>query len=365
MANLVFLAHPVAGSQGIPKVVDLERRAKSALEYHFGVSGVKVVPAMELFGTGPSSIRGRRVIAAYIRYSDEKQHGNYSLDVQTELIAKKVRGDHAGATLVYFMDLAESGRKIVGREAYLTICDLAKRRLIQAVICVRYDRLGRNYVDQVLASEELGVRYGVEVLSATEPKDEGMMKMALFYADMEAMKIGRRAKDALASAAQQGYATGGATYGYRLKRINDPRGGGRTRPIYVVEPEEAKVVRNIFKWYIEGLGYARIAARLNEQKIVSPGGGTWDVTAVRSILYNHTKYRGYQVLGKVTRKLLQSGKTHYARHPEDEWLVSSKPAHAAIISVVIPRQRLTASALYRGFLTRCPCGTASLAGEFV
>lgn len=95
-----------------------------------------------------------------------------------------------------------------------------------------------------------------------------------------------------------GFHAGGRIYGYDLvpewpaglptdQRSADNRLGTRVE----INEEQATIVRRIFQDYADGCSQRDIARRLNREHIPSPRGGTWDHTAVRSMLLN-PKYIG-------------------------------------------------------------------------
>jgi hypothetical protein len=61
---------------------------------------------------------------------------------------------------------------------------------------------------------------------------------------------------------------------------------------------EAKIIRRIYRMFLEGMTQSKIARILTEEKILSPGGKTkWHSTTVKSILQNE-KYKGDALLQK-------------------------------------------------------------------
>ena len=64
---------------------------------------------------------------------------------------------------------------------------------------------------------------------------------------------------------------------------------------YVIVPEEAEVVRSIFRDYLDGKGVAAIMKRLNESGILTQQGFTWHQSAVQCVLHNYT-YTGNLLL---------------------------------------------------------------------
>jgi hypothetical protein len=95
-----------------------------------------------------------------------------------------------------------------------------------------------------------------------------------------------------------------------------------------VVPEQAALVRRIFQEYSDGASYKKITHALNGEGVVSPGGKTWDVSAVRNILHNES-YRGYRVWNQTRRnKKVQKGTK--TSKPREEWIIQ-KGAHEVIV----------------------------------
>jgi len=118
------------------------------------------------------------------------------------------------------------------------------------------------------------------------------------------------------------------------RRVVDPDGkldkeGQPVRYVtYKVVPEQAGIVRRIFEEYSSAGSYKKIAHALNSERVVSPGGKTWDVSAVRTILFNES-YRGYRVWNQTRRnKKVQIGTK--TPKPREEW-VTHKGAHETIV----------------------------------
>ena len=66
----------------------------------------------------------------------------------------------------------------------------------------------------------------------------------------------------------------------------------------VLNKEEAAIIKLIFKLFLGGSSFTRIARHLEEQGIKSPGGkSTWSITTVKHILSNE-KYKGDALLQK-------------------------------------------------------------------
>lgn len=118
-----------------------------------------------------------------------------------------------------------------------------------------------------------------------------------------------------------------AAYGYQ-KAPSD-------RHRLCVDPFAAAVVRDIYRWYLEGMGKQKIADKLNQHGIPSPAAyregiteGTWSKTAVGRILKNEI-YTGVMVQGK--KQKINYKSKQMRRLPPEEW-VRVAGTHKAIIS---------------------------------
>jgi site-specific DNA recombinase len=138
----------------------------------------------------------------------------------------------------------------------------------------------------------------------------------------------------------RGLHTGGRIYGYRSVPVVDPSGrldaGGQPLLLgmeLVIEPDEARIVRQIFDWFAAGLSMRAIAHRLNDQAVAFPAAPTrrgakrkgWALSAVRVILLND-KYRGQWIFGRrIFFKDPVSGRRRARQRPQSEWQVSEHP----------------------------------------
>jgi hypothetical protein len=138
----------------------------------------------------------------------------------------------------------------------------------------------------------------------------------------------------------RGLHTGGRIYGYRSVPVVDPSGrldaGGQ--PLLsgmelVIDPDEARIVRQIFDWFAGGVSMRAIAHRLNDQTVAFPAASTrrgakrkgWAQSAVRVILLND-KYRGQWIFGRrIFLKDPVSGRRRARQRPQSEWQVSEHP----------------------------------------
>lgn len=219
---------------------------------------------------------------------------------------------------------------------------------VNCVVVKDQSRFGRDYIDVGKYKEKifpkLGVRFitineGYDSLSATSSDDLAFTINSFVY-DFYIRDISTKIRTNLTAKKQNGeYAGAFVVYGY-VKDSND-------KSKLVVDQFAADVVRDIFRWKIEGLSPQNIAVRLNELGIPSPAEykklsgsnyktsfqtsskAVWSHVSVRRILKNEI-YLGVMIQGKRTTPNYKT-KTVVTK-AESEWL-RVEGTHEAIISV--------------------------------
>lgn len=219
---------------------------------------------------------------------------------------------------------------------------------VNCVVVKDQSRFGRDYIDVGKYKEKifpkLGVRFitineGYDSLSATSSDDLAFTINSFVY-DFYIRDISTKIRTNLTAKKQNGeYAGAFVAYGY-VKDSND-------KSKLVVDQFAADVVRDIFRWKIEGLSPQNIAVRLNELGIPSPAEykklsgsnyktsfqtsskAVWSHVSVRRILKNEI-YLGVMIQGKRTTPNYKT-KTVVTK-AESEWL-RVEGTHEAIISL--------------------------------
>lgn len=130
--------------------------------------------------------------------------------------------------------------------------------------------------------------------------------------DLYAKDISQKIHSAFATMRQNGeYVAGPAPFGYKKAPENKHK--------LVIDSETAPIVRNIFRWRLEGMGCAKIARTLNDQNIPCPAmnqyyqgyrkekptGVTaiWKGATVRFLITNPV-YAGHMAQGKIKKNCM-------------------------------------------------------------
>lgn len=221
-----------------------------------------------------------------------------------------------------------------------------RKGLINCVIVKDLSRFGRDYIDCGKYIEKLFPQLGVRFIAindhfdtATENSSNSIViPFKNLINDSYSRDISIKVRSNLAVKREQGeFISNFAVYGY----IRNP--GDKKQ--MVIDEYAAGVVRDIFRWKIEGLSPNAIAERLNNSGVLSPmeyklskgsrytsafKKGTvaeWSHVAVRRILRNEV-YTGVLIQGKRTTPNYKT--KVFVVKDESEW-ARTEDAHEAII----------------------------------
>lgn len=141
----------------------------------------------------------------------------------------------------------------------------------------------------------------------------------------------------------QGFNVAKPPYGYIAEKIKHPvpakRAAGKHKTRLKPHPVQGGVIALIFDLRVNAaMSYRAIASLLNEDSVAHPppeppdpdrAVGRWTPGTVRDMLKN-PKYTGYMVWNRRAMK----DKRHPGKHnPREEWVMSSKPEHPALVSI--------------------------------
>jgi site-specific DNA recombinase len=129
---------------------------------------------------------------------------------------------------------------------------------------------------------------GAQVAQITGAADVTADLMTLWTSQEDGGRLSERVRAAMRRKAVKGEVLGRPPYGYKV---------GNRRRLELI-PEEAVVVRYIFRLYLqEGMGIRLIARRLNEEGLRTRRGGNWSMVSIRDILRNRVYLGTYSRFG--------------------------------------------------------------------
>jgi DNA invertase Pin-like site-specific DNA recombinase len=272
--------------------------------------------------------------ALYARFSTDRQD---PLTIDDQLRQCEDYCNKKNMTVVATIaDEAISGAASKTRPGVQRLLDLVRLNKIEAIVCTSQDRLTR---DPELNEKLLKILpfHGVEThftqRDGVMTPLESRLRSILSAEQLDDVRIktwqGQRGHHL------RGKAVAGIAYGYRVKIEHDAR-GDRVPGLRKIDPEEAEVVRRIFKLYSLGLSPRAIAKTLNEEGVPGPNGALWRDTTIRGhkkrgtgILHNET-YIGLSVWNR----------QRYLKNPETEKRVSRVNDSAVHQTVEVPELRI-------------------------
>lgn len=256
-------------------------------------------------------------IAAYCRVSTDKEDQLNSLEAQKNFFQEYTgrSGDHL---VRLYADEGLSGTKIKNRKQFLQMMADAEHGLFDMVVVKDISRFARNTVDllqNIRRLRELGIETQFLTANMTSMgNSEFVLTVFGALAQEESANTSKRVKFGKKINAEKGRVPN-IVYGYD-KTIGDYFN-------LTVNQEEAAVIRQIYRWYLnEGYGAAKIAHMLNKKGLKTKRGCEWSQNAICRILENEL-YTGKIINGKQEVADFLTGRR--ADKDEDEWFIVERP----------------------------------------
>ena len=256
-------------------------------------------------------------IAAYCRVSTDKEDQLNSLETQKEFFLEYTK--RTGDNLIkLYADEGISGTKIKNRKEFQRMLADAEKGLFDMVVVKDISRFARNTVDLLQSVRKLKA-LGIETQFLTANmtsmgNSEFVLTIFGALAQEESANTSKRIKFGKKMNAEKGRVPN-IVYGYD-KTIGDYFN-------LSINEEEAKVIRQMYKWYTEeGFGGAKIANMLNERGTKTKRGNNWSQNSVCRILTNEI-YTGKIINGKEEVADFLTGQRK--EKDESEWLVTIRP----------------------------------------
>ena len=256
-------------------------------------------------------------IAAYCRVSTDKTDQLNSLETQKAFFADYAAkyGHHL---IRIYADEGISGTQIKKRTEFQRLMKDAERGLFEMVVVKDISRFARNTVDLLQSTRTLKL-LGIETTFLTANmtvlgNSEFVLTIFGALAQEESANTSKRIKFGKKMNAEKGKVPN-MVYGY------DKIPGDYFN--LSINKEEAEIIRQIFRWYIdEGYGSSQIAEALNTKGIKTKRNCQWSQTAVCRILTNEL-YCGKIVNGKQEITDFLTGAR--AKKDESDWMVVERP----------------------------------------
>lgn len=243
----------------------------------------------------PTAQIKKRKVAAYARVSTDLEEQVTSYRAQVDYYTKYIKEREDWEFVKVYTDEGISGTSTKKREGFQTMIADALDGKINLIITKSVSRFARNTVDslstiRLLKEHDVEVYFQKENIFTFDSKGELMISILSSLAQEESRSISEN-----------------VTWGQRKRfadgKVNLPYSsflGYRkgTDGLPEIVPEEAEIVRYIYRRFIAGLTPYKIAAELTAQGVPTPAGKEkWASRTIKSILTNE-KYKGDALLQK-------------------------------------------------------------------
>ena len=262
---------------------------------------------------------GPLIAAAYIRVSTDDQV-EYSPDAQLKALRRYAAQNGMILDERYiFCDEGISGRKADKRPGFMNMIAQAKSKEhpFDVILVHKFDRFARSREDSVVYKSMLKRECNVRVFSITESIEDDKFSVIL-EAMLEAMaeyysiNLSDEVKKGMTEKATRGGLQHVPPFGYRAENN-----------ILVPIPEEAELVRELFRRFTQGQGYLPLAKWLNAQGVRTHRGNPFEHRTLEYMLQNPV------YIGKL--RWTPTGRTRRNYHNPDTLTVDAQ--HEPLISM--------------------------------
>ena len=233
-------------------------------------------------------------VAAYARVSSGKDEMLHSLAAQVDYYKDYIQSNPGWLFAGVYADEALTGTKS-DRADFLRLLEDCRNGKIDRVLTKSISRFARNTVtllETVRELKTLGIDVYFEEQNIHSMSSDGELMLTILasYAQEESLSASENQKWRIRRNFEEGMPWKGAMLGYRYNK-------GK----YVVIPEEAEIVRAIYRMYLGGYGVPAIIQELKNQGAETDMGNQWSRTSITKILRNYT-YTGNLLLQRVYRE---------------------------------------------------------------
>ena len=243
---------------------------------------VEVIPAT-WNPTDESSREIRKLrVAAYCRVSTELEQQQSSYDIQIEYYTRHIMQNPNWIFAGVFADDGRSATNTFRRDDFNQLMDQCLKGKVDMVITKSISRFARNTVDCIswvrkLREKNVAVYFEKENLNTLDDSTEMILTILSSQAQEESRAISTNVKWGYARKFEKGESTRQRSYGFRK---------APTGEMCIVE-EEAAVIRNMARWFLDGDSLERIKHRLEDAGIeTTTGKRTWSTGTIYNILTN-------------------------------------------------------------------------------
>lgn len=219
--------------------------------------------------------------AAYIRVSTDNQTELSPVSQIKEIRKYAKQHGYIVPNEYIFRDDGISGRKAEKRPEFIRMIATAKQKPapFSAILLWKFSRFARNQEESIFYKGMLGKNH-IEVKSISEPIIDGpfgslIERIIEWFDEFYSINLSGEVKRGMTEKVTRGGAVSIPSFGYNI--VNKQ---------YVINPETAPVVKQIYSDYLNGIPALQIAHKLNDMGIRTTRGNLWENRTVDYVLRN-------------------------------------------------------------------------------
>ncbi len=237
----------------------------------------------------------RLKVAAYCRVSTGQEEQESSYEAQISYYTEKINGNSEWQMAGIFADEGITGTQAKKRPEFLKMIRLCRQGKIDMILTKSLSRFARNTVDSLkyirdLKALGIAVVFEKENINTLETDTEMMLTIMSCFAQAESESISKNVSWGI----RQSFKNGNVPMQYA--RLLGYRKGADGNAEIV--PEEAEIVKEIYRFYLDGMSMNLIADRLNAKGFTTKGNGSPYRKAVIQRILTNEKYMGDALLQK-------------------------------------------------------------------
>ncbi len=242
----------------------------------------------------------QRTVVFYGRVSTEHEAQLSALENQMQWYDDIAKRFPNWTVINKYIDEGITGTQAKKRPSFMRMIEDANQGKFDLIVTREVCRFARNTVDTLthtrsLRNKNIEVYFVDDNIWTMDGDGELRLTIMATLAQEESRKVSERVKAGQHISREKNIIYGcGNILGYELKRNIDETGKWNSAEnTYVIIPEDAETVRQIYDMYESGMGYMKIAQKLTEMHRKNASGIVkWSITNVKQILVNAT-YKGY------------------------------------------------------------------------
>ena len=256
---------------------------------------IHVIPATKQ-AAAPGRASGRKQrVAAYCRVSTDSEEQLTSYTAQKAYYTQKIDENPDWELAGIYADKGITGTSMKKRVEFKKMIAACKRGKIDLILTKSLSRFARNTVDslemvRMLRANGIGVIFEKENINTLTESSEFLLTLFSGFAQAESESISKNVIWGIQKSREAGNVP------FQYQKLLGYRRGPDGQPEIV--PEEAEVVKRIYRRYLDGCSLAQIKRELEADGVpTSSGIQGWTYQVIRNILTNE-RYIGDALLQK-------------------------------------------------------------------